>query len=90
MSNYISVNWEKAMCRNQNTDLYFDLGPSEATLHYPLMRKVCKQCPIFKECAEWSIRYEEYGFWAAMSERERWKARREIGVSLESKSYKSS
>ena len=76
--------WELASCRGTDNRLFFDLDAGEAGGYYPLMRKICGSCAILKECAEWAIPHEEYGFWAGMSERQRWSVRRQVDVPLDS------
>jgi WhiB family redox-sensing transcriptional regulator len=88
MSRYKDTNWEYAACQGTDSRLFYDLEAGEAGGYYPLMRRICNACPIKKECAEWSIRHEEFGFWAGMSERQRWLERRKLKLPLKSLLYK--
>jgi hypothetical protein len=81
---YRDIDWTQARCIGIDPIIYYDLPAGEATPHYRKMRELCVVCPIKKSCSDWSLHHEEYGFWSGRSERQRWAARRELNIILDS------
>lgn len=48
----------------------------------PLAKAVCRDCPLVDECAEYAIPHERYGVWGGLSEEDRRKMRRRLGIRL--------
>jgi hypothetical protein len=65
--------WHReAACRGKSPDLFFPIrGESTA-----VAKSTCRTCPVLADCASTSLQ-ERHGIWAATSERERRKLRRE-------------
>jgi hypothetical protein len=78
---YEDVDWEQAACRGTLTDMWYVEGGSAWGEYIPL-RKVCNNCPILSECAEYAIRHEQWGFWAGMAPRERMTIRSRRGIKM--------
>ena len=64
---------DDALCAQVDTELFFpEQGKSSREA-----RKVCRSCPVKKECLEWSLKTgQRFGVWGGMSERQRRKMRR--------------
>jgi WhiB family redox-sensing transcriptional regulator len=62
-----------ALCAQVDTELFFpEKGASSREA-----RKVCKSCPVRKECLEFSVKTgQRFGVWGGQSERERRKIKR--------------
>ena len=45
-------------------------------------RALCATCPLIEACGEWAIHFEDYGFWAGTTPRQRKKIRKERGIKL--------
>lgn len=75
------VDWEQANCRGINPDMWFVEGYN-AWAEYQQLRRVCNNCPIMNQCAEYAIRHEQWGFWAGMSPRERANIRSRRGIKM--------
>lgn len=41
---------------------------------------VCAGCPVLVECRQWGIEHENNGVWGGLSERERRRVRRRLGI----------
>lgn len=62
----------QAACVTTNPDDYFsDSPPTEA------MKEICLGCPVFQQCRVYSVINEEYGYWAATTEKDRRRIRRD-------------
>jgi predicted RecB family nuclease len=48
-----------------------------------LMAAMCHACPIFRECEEWAVARERWGFWAGMTQTEREQIRTERGIAVD-------
>ena len=46
-------------------------------------KKICMSCSHLKECGEWAIRNEKYGFWGGYSPVERKQIRGKLNIILE-------
>lgn len=65
-------------------DWFFsDEGSSGTWWTYSQARKVCGECWIRVECAEWAIHHEGDGFWGGLTPKEREAVRGHRGVSLD-------
>lgn len=78
---YDSIDWEQANCRGTLTDMWYVEGHN-AWAEYKKLRRVCDNCPIMAECAEYAIRHEQWGFWAGMGPRERGEIRARRGIRM--------
>lgn len=62
----------EGVCRTIDPDIWFpEKGRSSA-----LAKRLCRQCPVVKECLEYALRTERkhgrmYGVWGATSEHQR-------------------
>jgi hypothetical protein len=45
-------------------------------------RRMCTRCPLYDECKEYALEFEQYNFWAGMTEDERRKERRVRHIKL--------
>lgn len=63
------------VCRGQDQALWFpEPGQTVNTA-----KALCRQCPVIEECRDWALRFEDFGVWGGMSERERRRYRRTHG-----------
>lgn len=81
---YRGMDWSEAKCVSEDTEKYFETSSNKAALNAPILRKICNDCSILNECAEWSLKREGYGFWAGMGPKMREQVRRSRGIVLES------
>lgn len=62
-----------ANCRDIETDFFYmseaDLQDAGTSLRF--VRRLCFDCPIQKECAEYGFQYEKYGTFGGFTDRER-------------------
>lgn len=68
---YDDVDWEQAACRGIGSDMFFIDDNNEARKHMPMIRRVCRDCPILSDCAEYSTWNEMFGVWGGMTSEER-------------------
>ena len=69
------VDWEKASCRGVWTEMFFMENQADAAVLTPVLRRVCRDCPIVSECREYAIWNENHGFWGGLTMTERHKLR---------------
>jgi len=65
------------LCFNSGLNFY---SPSMGDVH--LCKQFCHSCPLEQECLDYALRYESYGIWGGMTERERVKERRKRRIPL--------
>ncbi|MFZ9715877.1 MAG: WhiB family transcriptional regulator [Ilumatobacteraceae bacterium] len=77
---------KQAACHGVPSEWFFpkSVMEDEDKTNTARAREICNSCPIIKECYEHSIRHEEFGFWAALSPRQRRAIRRHERISFES------
>ena len=68
-------------CAEVGFELYYEekAHPTEREL----MAAMCERCPLYRECAEWSIARERWGYWAGMTQTERERIRTERGIAVD-------
>lgn len=61
---------EEGACvkRKLDVDLFF---PEPGAHVAAAAREACAQCEVWAECREWSLKYEDCGFWAGTTAEER-------------------
>lgn len=69
-----SLEWmDESLCRGKHSDFWFP--PLEETNHvtyYRLGKSLCFQCPVWKECLDFSVTNEEvWGCWGGVTPQER-------------------
>lgn len=79
--------YEEPLCATHNTELFFSKDPDEpgyaktqVNFQQSLAKKICGRCIHKIECAQWGISREIYGVWGGMTERERRKIRKGLGL----------
>jgi WhiB family redox-sensing transcriptional regulator len=68
------MDWRhRAICRDEDPELFFPAGPSgPALLQVAEAKTVCRRCPVVSDCLTWAIESgEDFGVWGGMSEDER-------------------
>ena len=56
-----------AACVDSSPELFFAETPREIAS----AKSICNQCPLIRNCAEWALRFEEYGVFGGLSAKER-------------------
>lgn len=59
---------EGAACLNLDTELFF----SERAGDIAAAKSVCHGCPLIRTCAEWALRFEDYGVFGGLTAKERY------------------
>ena len=75
---------ERAVCRDEDPELFFPVGTSgPALLQIVQAKSVCRRCPVVNECLTFALENgEDAGVWGGMSEDERRALRRRQGRTL--------
>lgn len=71
----------RAICRDEDPDLFFPVGTSgPALLQIAEAKTVCRRCPVVSECLSWALDSgQDAGVWGGMSEDERRALKRRNG-----------
>jgi hypothetical protein len=92
-----NVDWERANCKGIDTDYFYypngDDGSDRflekrvgakggVSSVYGYLNRICNECPIMAECADYAIRNEQWGFWGGLSPSQRQRIRRTLGIVL--------
>ncbi len=75
---------DDAACKGE-TDLFFGNGLERGGRRHNTVAKakaICAECPVIDPCREHAVRYESYGIWGGMSQRQLKAERRRRGISL--------
>jgi WhiB family redox-sensing transcriptional regulator len=70
----LNMDWRhRAICRDEDPELFFPIGNSgPALLQIAEAKAVCQRCPVTSECLSWAIESgQDAGVWGGMSEDER-------------------
>jgi WhiB family redox-sensing transcriptional regulator len=54
-------------CEGEDLEIFF----SENPLEIKKAKKICASCPVRAMCADWGVKYENYGVWGGLSAKER-------------------
>jgi hypothetical protein len=75
-------------CATIGLDFYFVEKGSYTRTERDTMRDGClNHCPLYRECLEWALRRERWGYWAGTTEIERETLRRQLGIRSEEPEY---
>ena len=69
-----SSDWRhRAICRQEDPELFFPVGTSgPALLQIAEAKTVCRRCPVVSECLTWALESgQDAGVWGGMSKDER-------------------
>ena len=73
--------FSEASCSGLDTNLfYFRDDRSREWRDLSMLRKMCANCPVVAECADWALHHELHGFWAGTTEADRKALRIKLGI----------
>lgn len=73
--------WGRADCKGEDPETFFAFGADfggrtvETAAATQEAKKICRPCPVRKECLDWAIGNEDYGVWGGTTAYERRKIR---------------
>ena len=88
-----------AACSGMDGDMFYDdmivsesakeygMYTSTAPKQHAMLRRVCANCPVKVECAEFAIKHERFGFWGGLTAMERHSIRSMKNILLEEITY---
>ena len=88
-----------AACSGMDGDMFYDdMIASESAKEYgrytstapkqhAMLRRVCANCPVKVECADFAIKHERFGFWGGLTAMERHSIRSMNNILLEEITY---
>ena len=88
-----------AACAGMDGDMFYDdmtvhesvteygYYTSTAPKQHAMLRRVCANCPVKVECAEFAIKHERFGFWGGLTAMERHSIRSMKNILLEEITY---
>jgi hypothetical protein len=47
------------------------------------MKQLCKTCPVARDCFDWALKHERWGFWAGTNEEERDEYRKRLNITID-------
>jgi WhiB family redox-sensing transcriptional regulator len=70
-----SYEWqERGLCRNMSVEVFFESEGARGSgreLREEAAKRVCRQCPVIRQCREHAIAAEDFGVWGGLTARER-------------------
>lgn len=72
--------WGLANCVDMDTDVFFPVDPDYLPIE---AARACHRCVVREECFDHALRHEQFGIWAATTEKSRRRMRRAIGLDLD-------
>ena len=79
-SAWSKVDWTDAACKFTDTDSFYPEGAGESLATNKVLAKICNDCPIKSECANYAIHNEQHGFWGGLSPSDRAGIRRRKNI----------
>jgi hypothetical protein len=77
---YIDYDWQlAAACKGVDVNAYY---AKHGRTNEQYIFGICDGCPVFKDCLDHALKFEEYGYWAKTGPRERVAMREELGIEL--------
>jgi hypothetical protein len=88
-----------AACAGMDGDMFYDdmfanetakeygRYTSTAPKQHAMLRRVCANCPVKVECADFAIKHERFGFWGGLTAMERHSIRSMNNILLEEITY---
>lgn len=88
-----------AACAGMDGDMFYDdmtvhesvteygYYTSTAPKQHAVLRRICQNCPVVVECAEFAIKHERFGFWGGLTAMERQSYRHMNNILLEEITY---
>lgn len=88
-----------AACSGMDGDMFYDdmtvhesvteygYYTSTAPKQHAMLRRICANCPVKVECAEFAIKHERFGFWGGLTAMERHSIRSMKNILLEEITY---
>lgn len=70
-------NFETALCVGMSVNTFFPDTEKENQANKAFMQRICKQCPMYDDCLEYSLSVMVEGIWAGYDKIDRRKMRRE-------------
>jgi len=81
--NTLDLKWQKdAACASMSSEDYDAFYPKHGKVFLKETLAICNSCPVSSSCLDYSLKYEEYGYWAGTGTTERRKMRKELGIEL--------
>lgn len=74
MPEYGEINWDKAECRGEDTEMFFRIEEERNYLAYRYInavRSICSRCPIWRDCLAYAFQNEQFGMWGGLTSLER-------------------
>ncbi len=68
---YYNIDWSRAACAGCDVEAFYEEKAGVAKPLNIVLRKICAECPIINECAEFAIKHEMHGFWGGLSPSDR-------------------
>ena len=68
-----------AICAQSDPEMFFPENFQSPYETHAILR-MCSNCPVFKQCREYSLKHDVYGWWAGLTRAERKKIQQERGI----------
>lgn len=74
--------FESPACAEVGLEWFYPETPEgmQSGVYEPLLKTICGGCPHLRECGDWAIRHEYYGYWGGMTVRDRIRIRSQRGI----------
>jgi hypothetical protein len=61
--------FSEAACTGIGVELFFEESKTP-TIEEKMVMRLCRSCPVQKDCLEWGLRHESYGIWGGLTRAE--------------------
>jgi len=62
-------NFDEAACTDIGIELFFEESKTP-TIEEKMVMKLCRSCPVQKDCLEWGLHHEAFGIWGGLTRAE--------------------
>ena len=83
----IDYSWQDySVCSSMDMSLFF---PTQGKKYGDEVANACAACPVSPECLDHALKYEEYGYWAGTTPKQRIALREDLGIEVIDISFES-
>ena len=69
-----------AKCREVDPDIFFPDTNNQPAQEVRVILSLCSQCPVFKDCHDYAMQHDLFGWWAGTTREERKAKQKALGI----------
>lgn len=69
-----------AKCREVDPDIFFPDTNNQPAEEVRVIISLCSHCPVYKDCYDYAMQNDVYGWWAGLTRQERKEKQKALGI----------